>query len=75
LSSILPGLKPDKFWWLAEVKSYQRKSFNGSRVQWEEKDEESAEMGREGTVSFLEQLGAIQRPVSQQDPQISISHT
>jgi hypothetical protein len=41
----------------------------------ETEDEESAEMGPEGTDLLSEQLGAIQRAVSQQAPQIPTSRT
>ncbi len=59
-SSILPGLKPDKFSRLPVVYNEARESLARSKVQEEEKSAQFADKGPEGTDSFFEQLGAIQ---------------
>jgi hypothetical protein len=57
-SSILPGLKPDKFSRLPVVYNKVRESFTRSKVQEEEKSAQFADKGSEGSDSFFEQLGA-----------------
>jgi hypothetical protein len=59
-SSILAGLKSDKFSQLPVVYNKARESLARSKVQKEEKAAQFADKGPKGTDSFFEQLGAIQ---------------
>ena len=56
-SSILPGLKPDKFSRLPVVYNKARESLARSKVQEEEKSAQFADKGPEGTDSFFAAFG------------------
>jgi hypothetical protein len=71
----LAGLKPDKLWGLPVLQSWVRDRINVSKVQQEEKDRESREMGQQVTHLFFEQVWFIQSTVSRREPHILLIHT